>query len=76
MIAEKVDAVIYDPDAPPVFFGHYWLEDKYPVIQADNVVCLDYSIAKGGSLVGYRWQGEKKINSAHFVIVPYNANQP
>ena len=37
---------VYPADAPPVFFGHYWLEDKIPAIQSHNVICLDYSVAK------------------------------
>ena len=61
----------YSKDAPPVFFGHYWLDDSYPVVQAENVICLDYSIAKGGSLVAYRWNGEEQINNRHFVSVKY-----
>jgi hypothetical protein len=60
---------IYSNAAPPVFFGHYWLEDKFPVIQADNVVCLDYSVAKEGSLVAYRWSGEQVVHNDHFVWV-------
>ncbi len=71
MINEKIDARIYDKDAPPIFFGHYWLEDSYPVIQTENVICLDYSIAKGGNLVAYRWSGEYKIDNKHFVSVKY-----
>lgn len=60
---------IYPAEAPPVFFGHYWLEDQYPVIQAGNVICLDYSVANGGSLVAYRWNGEGEIDKKHFVVV-------
>lgn len=60
---------IYSKEAPPVFFGHYWLEDKFPVIQAENVICLDYSVAKNGALVAYRWNGEEIIDSKHFVAV-------
>jgi hypothetical protein len=44
----------------PVFFGHYWLKGE-PVLQSDNVVCLDYSIAKGGKLVAYRYNGERVL---------------
>jgi len=73
LMAEKVPADInvniYPHDAPPVFFGHYWLEDKYPVIQKENVICLDYSVAKNGSLVAYRWGGEQVLNNDHFVSV-------
>lgn len=49
----------YPADAPPVFFGHYWLDaDLEPSWQAPNVCCLDYSVAKGGKLVGCRWDSE------------------
>ncbi len=72
MMEEPVDASIYPADAPPVFFGHYWMEDLYPVIQAANVVCIDYSIAKQGKLVAYRWNGEPTIDSRNFVSVDYS----
>ena len=45
------------------------MDEEFPVIQADNVICLDYSIAKGGSLVAYRWNGEDKLDRTHFVSV-------
>jgi hypothetical protein len=60
----------YPEKDPPVFFGHYWLEDKWPVIQSGNVVCLDYSIAKGGNLVAYRWSGEQTLHPQNFVVIP------
>jgi len=59
----------YPSDGPPVFFGHYWLDAKEPVIQAANVACLDYSVARGGSLVGYRWNGEKILTPEHFITI-------
>lgn len=59
----------YPSEAPPVFFGHYWLEDDLPKIQTKNAVCLDYSVAKGGSLVAYRWSGESALNQDNFVFV-------
>lgn len=68
-IPDYVKVNIYPCDAPPVFFGHYWLEDKYPVIQSENVICLDYSVAKNGALVAYRWSGEEVIDNRHFVKV-------
>lgn len=71
IIEEHIDYVIYPKDAKPIFFGHYWLEDNFPLIQSDNVVCLDYSIAKGGNLVAYRWKGESKLDNSHFVSVAY-----
>lgn len=70
---KEFDAIIkvnvYPADAPPVFFGHYWLEDKFPVIQSSNVICVDYSVAKQGALVAYRWSGEGEIDNKHFVSV-------
>lgn len=44
----------------PVFFGHYWLKGV-PTLQADNVCCLDYSVAKGDKLVCYRFDDEQTL---------------
>jgi hypothetical protein len=40
-------------DNIPVFFGHYWL-DGTPIIENENAICLDYSVARGGVLVSCR----------------------
>lgn len=58
----------YPKDAKPVFFGHYWLRGE-PQLQAHNVCCLDYSVAKGGELIAYRFDGEQELNSDKFVTV-------
>lgn len=55
----------YASDAVPVFMGHYWLRGT-PVPLAANVVCTDYSVAKGGKLVAYRWDGEATLNASKF----------
>ena len=52
---------------PPVFLGHYWLTADRPERLASNVACLDYSVAKGGFLCGYRWDGELEIDNRKFV---------
>jgi hypothetical protein len=52
----RVEARPYPAGAPPVFFGHYWLDAPAPAPLAPNVVCLDYSVAKGGFLCAYRWE--------------------
>lgn len=52
----------YPSDAPPVFVGHYWLTGT-PAPLATNVACTDYSVAKGGKLVAYRWDGEAVLNA-------------
>jgi hypothetical protein len=51
---------------PPVFFGHYWLSGE-PCLLADNIACLDFSVAKGGPLVAYRWDGEDRLESDRLV---------
>ena len=48
---------VYPIDAKPVFFGHYWLRDT-PNLHQGNICCLDYSVAKGGILAGYQFDGE------------------
>ncbi len=47
----------------PTFFGHYWLSGT-PRVLSDRSACLDYSIAKGGKLVAYRWDGEPELDSS------------
>lgn len=49
----------------PVFFGHYWLRGQ-PAPMSESSACLDYSIAKGGKLVAYRWDGERIIDASKF----------
>jgi hypothetical protein len=50
-----------------VFFGYYWLSGSRPEFLADNVACVDYSVAKGGFLCAYRWHGEQKLSNTNFV---------
>ncbi len=56
---------IYGTENPPCFIGHYWLSGR-PEPLTDNVACLDYSIAKNGKLVAYRWGGEKTLKAENF----------
>jgi hypothetical protein len=60
---------VYSDDAPPVFFGHYWLRGERPSRLAKNVACLDYSVALGGYLCAYRWRGEPTIDDSQFALV-------
>ena len=68
-LAESVvaEAAPYPAAAKPVFVGHYWLSAKRPETLADNVACLDYSVAKGGFLCAYRWHGEQTLKNEHFL---------
>lgn len=68
--AQLHQAYTYPAKAPPVFIGHYWRTGT-PAPLARNVACLDYSVArKGGSLVAYRWDGERQLLKERFVSVP------
>jgi hypothetical protein len=66
-------ALGYSTNLPPVFFGHYWLTDDNPAPVAPNAACLDYSVARGGKLVAYRFDGEQTLSAKHFVSVPSRA---
>lgn len=78
MLPDKVrEALPRDPipahariplDAKPTFFGHYWFRGT-PAPLTPHAACLDYSIAKGGALVAYRWNGEPALDANAFVHV-------
>jgi hypothetical protein len=71
---EHADAVPgYTADERPVFNGHYWLEGE-PALMAPNVAILDYSVAKGGALTAYRWDGEQRLDARKFVQVKAEKN--
>lgn len=38
-----------------------------PELLAENVACLHYSVAKGGFLCAYRWNGEQTLSNENFV---------
>jgi hypothetical protein len=69
LIAQEVldAAVPYTVDAKPVFLGHYRLRGERPALLRQNVACVDWSVAKGGFLCAYRWDGERKLDAAKFV---------
>ena len=61
--------VDYSHSEVPVFLGHYWMEGE-PQPLANNIACIDYSVAKpGGKLVAYRWDGEQQISKDKYVWV-------
>ena len=47
---------------PPVLFGHYWFTGV-PKVISPRFACLDYSAARDGPLVSYRWDGETELLS-------------
>jgi hypothetical protein len=57
------------PDRP-TFIGHYWLEPIGPPQPLSRLVaCVDYSVAKGGPMVAYRFDGERELLSEKFIAV-------
>jgi hypothetical protein len=57
----------YTPLEKSVFFGHYWVSGQ-PKIIRENICCLDYSVAKNGILVAYRFDGERELTNEKFVF--------
>jgi hypothetical protein len=53
------------PTDKPLFFGHYWMTGT-PAPLGDLVACVDYSAAKDGPLVAYRYSGEAKLSAENF----------
>lgn len=54
------------PEDRHIFFGHYWRTGKPEVIDG-RLACVDYSAGKGHPLVAYRYSGEARLQSSHFV---------
>lgn len=63
-----LDTLFYPRSAPPVCFGHYWQEGRLRTL-ADNVACVDYSVARWGRLAAYRWDGESRLDPRKLVGV-------
>lgn len=62
------DSSHYSESDKPVFFGHYWLKGN-PSLYKNNICCLDYSVAKCGYLVAYRYDNEKILDPGKLVFV-------
>ena len=60
-------AVPYPENAKPVFVGHYWLNGSRPELLRQNIACVDWSVAKGGFLCAYQWDGEQVLDAGKFV---------
>ena len=60
---------IPEPDRP-TFIGHYWLNPREALVPlTQRVACVDYSVAKGGPLVAYRFDGEAELAADKFMAV-------
>jgi len=52
------------------FIGHYWFDPSDGISPASSqVACVDYSVARGGNLVAYRFDGEPELVASNFVKV-------
>ena len=56
-------------DPRPVFVGHYWLTGS-PAPLTDRIACVDYSVANGGALCAYRYDGELPLRADRFLCIP------
>jgi hypothetical protein len=50
----------------PILFGHHWFSGPL-ALETPKVACVDWSAAKGGPLVAYRWHGEEDLRDEHLV---------
>jgi len=67
-VSKLKSADFYQSQDKKVFFGHYWLTGK-PSLYKKNICCLDYSVAKSGKLVAYRYVGESDLDESNFIFV-------
>jgi hypothetical protein len=60
-------------DTTPVIVGHYWCT---PPVQlwSSTVACVDYSVARKGPMVAYRWGGEGVLTVDNYEV--HQAHQP
>lgn len=57
-----------EPVGSPVLIGHHWFHGV-PLIESPKLACLDWSAARGGPLVAYRWDGESELSNDGLVWV-------
>lgn len=61
-----------EPDRP-TFIGHYWFDPSAGVkLASSRVACVDFSVAKGGPLVAYRFDGEPELCAHKFTLAEPN----
>jgi Calcineurin-like phosphoesterase len=56
------ELVISKIEGSPIFVGHHWFQG-HPKIESSKLACLDWSAAKEGPLVAYRWDGEQQLSN-------------
>jgi hypothetical protein len=56
------ELVISTIEGAPIFVGHHWFSG-HPMIESPKLACLDWSAARNGPLVAYRWDGEALLSN-------------
>jgi aryl carrier-like protein len=74
-IALPAEYRIAPVEGAPILFGHHWFSGPLKV-ETSKVACLDWSAAKGGPLVAYRWDGEDELRDQALVAVGADAEAP
>lgn len=49
--------------------GHYWLKSAVPYLTSARVACLDFSVARGGLLASYAYDGEPELDLSKMTSV-------
>lgn len=62
------DLTLMRVEGAPVFIGHHWFSGQ-PAIESPKLACLDWSAAKNGPLVAYRWDGEQELSNDKLIWV-------
>ena len=56
-------------EGAPILIGHHWFQGV-PKVESPKLACLDWSAAKDGPLVAYRWDGEVTLNNNKLCWLP------
>lgn len=59
----------YPAQSPPVFVGHYCLEQNSALIFNGNICCIDTCVARTQQLAAYRWDGEQVLLPEKLVML-------
>jgi hypothetical protein len=54
--------VIGPIEGSPILFGHHWFSGDV-ALETSKIACLDWSAAREGPLVAYRWDGEPELSN-------------
>jgi len=69
IVADDEDCTYSYNGEIPVIYGHYWREGEPEHLEdwTPTTACVDFSVGKGGTLVAYRWSGERELTPEHYL---------